>query len=496
MRLNSESSLYETLRALEGMADRANRGRRFESLVADLFRANHFDVRPNPGAARPRQTDLLAAKVSEVYLVECKWRAAKADIDDVDALRARLRRTNGAIGLMVGMAGFSGTAISDAADHRDQPVLLVSGDEFRRLVTEPSQLLDLLWRKAEALRVDGQALVDEPSRNRRRRKPRPLPDSPTRFVLPGHEPSPAIEFGGGFGQMTFTHDLVDIDWVPAMGSGVTLDVDVPVLSQDGVVDLLGKLADLRWASSDARWSIQQSSAGWHGFGAAAFATELRNWSRRAERPDSHHTEEFCYLDNCTGGFYTLTSSISADRTRWAKHTVISFQLQGIPLDTAPLLQLCRSIGVHDNLFFRPLAEKSARTVFPPEWMTHISDPVAHIVTPAAHIDAHPEWITGIVVPNPLRQHRWKNDHRRLQADLRDLEEPELLICHLAEFHPSHDGKEYVYRLERIQRTTTSEGSVYQPVARWEYAHRQGEHQDAASVSPVVGSHVLRSPLDR
>src|SRR4051794_35601676 len=102
------------------MRNPAQRGRSFERLVADLFRANHFDVRINPGAARPRQTDLLATKVAEVYLIECKWRSVKADIADIDGLRARLRRTHGAIGLFVGMAGFSGTAISDVADRRDQ----------------------------------------------------------------------------------------------------------------------------------------------------------------------------------------------------------------------------------------------------------------------------------------------------------------------------------------------------------------------------------------
>jgi len=347
---------------------------------------------------------------------------------------------------------------------------------LRSVVKDPTGLLDLLWHKAEALRVDGQALVDEPSRQRLRRKPGPLPDSPTRFVRRDHEPSSVIEFGGGFGQMTFTHDLVDIDWVPASGSGVTLDVTAPVLSEDGVIDLLGKLADLGWASSDARWSIQQSSANWHGFGAAAFATELRGWSRRAEQPDTHHSEEFCYLDSCTGGFYTLTSKISADLTRWATHTVISFQLQGIPLDTAPLLQLCRALGVHDNLYFRPLAEKSTRTVFPPDWMTDIGDPVAHIITPGTHIDPHPEWVTGIVVPNPLRQQHWKDDPSRRDADVRTLEEPEFLICHLGEFHPRGDGKDYVYRLDRIERTRTSEGSVYRPVARWDYAEPRRDHQ--------------------
>ncbi|MFG1849697.1 restriction endonuclease [Micromonospora carbonacea] len=118
MRLNIDSDLQKALHALEGMTDKAKRGRLFENLVADLFRANHFDVRLNAGVARPRQTDLLATRAAEVYLIECKCRSARADIDAIDSLRARLRRTSGAIGLMIGMAGFSGTAISEVADGR------------------------------------------------------------------------------------------------------------------------------------------------------------------------------------------------------------------------------------------------------------------------------------------------------------------------------------------------------------------------------------------
>jgi hypothetical protein len=151
------------------------------------------------------------------------------------------------------------------------------------------------------------------------------------------------------------------------------------------------------------------------------------------------------------------------------HTVLSFQLQGIPLDVAPLLQLCRSIGVHDNLYFRPLTAKAARNLHLPDWMTTVVTAEAQIITPGTHIDAHPEWVTGIVVPNPLREPRWKDDVRRPDADLYGLEEAEMLICHLGEFHPAGDGRKYAYRLERIEKTHTSEGSVYRPVARWDWA---------------------------
>src|SRR4051812_12362542 len=63
------------------------RGRALEQFVADLFRHHHFKVTLNAGVAHPRQTDVLAARVADVYLIECKWRADKANIDDLDSLR-------------------------------------------------------------------------------------------------------------------------------------------------------------------------------------------------------------------------------------------------------------------------------------------------------------------------------------------------------------------------------------------------------------------------
>lgn len=66
------------------------------------------------------------------------------------------------------MAGFSGTAISDVSARRDQPILLISGNELRNLGRLGGNgLLDLLWHKREALFTDGQAVVDEPARRRR-----------------------------------------------------------------------------------------------------------------------------------------------------------------------------------------------------------------------------------------------------------------------------------------------------------------------------------------
>ncbi len=113
------SMLRHQFSALEAMTDARKRGLAFEDFVVGLFGAGHFDVRKNPGTARPRRTDVIATKVDETYLVECKWRTSRADVDDIDSLRSRLGRTSGATGVLISMPGFSGTAISEVAEHRN-----------------------------------------------------------------------------------------------------------------------------------------------------------------------------------------------------------------------------------------------------------------------------------------------------------------------------------------------------------------------------------------
>jgi hypothetical protein len=117
---------------IEAISDRRQRGLAFEDFIVDLFAASHFQVEKNAGAARPRQTDLLAVRAGDMYLIECKWHSSRADVDGVDNLRSRLARTSGAIGVLISIRGFSGTAISEVAGHRQQPILLLSGDGHER----------------------------------------------------------------------------------------------------------------------------------------------------------------------------------------------------------------------------------------------------------------------------------------------------------------------------------------------------------------------------
>lgn len=464
-----ETSLRARLEAIGQIGRATTRGLALERFIADVFRQYHFKVNLNPGVARPRQTDVLATKITEVYLIECKWRSDKANIDDIDSLRSRLRRTNGGvIGVLVSVPGFSGSVLFDVEHHREQPILLISGDELQLIASGSDSLSNLLWRKKEALLADGRVLLDEPARKRTtKRRLMALPPAESQFVLPEGGSSQVIRCEGVFGQFVFAHELPDIDWMPATGLGVTLDVALQVLDQRGLLDLIDKLADLGWATLNARWSIQQSTRNWHGLGSAAFAVELPRWQQRADGPEVHHSEEICYLDRCDGGFYTLTAKLAAHKIRQTTMASLSFQLEGTPLDAGPLLQLCRSVGVHDSLYFRPRTKKSVSRHLPSGLLVESVQPIYYLTTTERDPDfPFAEWVTGIVIINPFRRSPENESSERLPEELRLLRDSEQLVCDLAHHHP-RNGRRYVYHLRGFEHAWTSDVMVCRPIADWE-----------------------------
>ena len=247
---------------------------------------------------------------------------------------------------------------------------------------------------------------------------------------------------------------------------MALDVAPRIFDERGLLDLIEKLADLGWATPDARWSIQQGARNWHGLGAAAFAEELPRWPQRDATPDAHHSEQVCYFDRCDAGFYTLTATLSPSQSRRATYVGLSFQLQGIPLNTSSLLQLCRSVGVHDSLHLRPRAEKSVNRHHAQTVTIDNVQPIGYLVT----LETDPalpsaEWVTGIVIRNPFRDTADGTRHDDLVNDLRLLGPSEYLVCALRHQHPV-DDRQYSYFIRRIEVARSSDAMACQPVVDW------------------------------
>jgi hypothetical protein len=460
----------DELERLQALSDAQRRGYEFQDFIGILFRREHFRVELNPGTARPRQTDLLVTRGDEVYLIEAKWRTDKANIDDIDTLFTRLHATPpSVIGVMISYSSFTDEAIARVIELSNRHVLLVSGMEIEDLVRRSNSLIRLLRRKRDHLLVHREVLLaDTSSKQRARLRARKgtlvAPDA--EFVFPDGERMSCLTSTGSFGEFTFAHEIPDVDWVPGSGCGAAVDIAVPVHDEAGIITLLHKLSDLGWVTENARWSIQQTTVNWHGLGAPSFVRSLPDWRKRYKRVrDTHHSEEFCYFDFCEGGFYTLTSKLSAHRVRQARYSMLSFQLVGIPLDTLPIRDLCESFEVDQPIYFRPLMEKA---------LTHVRGrdvdmalkPLAFVVQPDLLLGdpSDRDLVRGIVVENP-----YYKPGSPLSANPEWLpslvSNSKLLICDLQSWHQL-SGPERLYRLCGWDSVHTADAAVVRPIADW------------------------------
>ena len=451
-----------SLDEIEGLRDAAARGRALERFVANLFRKRHFTVIVNSRTARPRQTDLLAVKLAERYLVECKWQNRPATINDLDSLRSRLHRTSpDTAGLLVSMNGFTEEVRTDVRYQRQQPVLLLSGNELRDIEAGfRHSLTALLFLKKEGLLRDARVLLDEPRSNHRRARRLPYPQPKGRFVSPDGAESLVCASGGEFGRFTFTQELSDIDWTSSGGFGVTLDIPLDIGDEDELINAIHTLVDLGWTTEQGRWCSQQRDRNWHGVGVAALISHLPQWRERT----GHHSEEIVYIDRCDNGFYSITANLTADLRRHALDVQLSFQLEGLPLDSAPLLHLCRGLGAHDNLRVRPRAAKSRN-------LLHLRDNAIDLTVRGFIVANDPyavetdgQWTTGIITDNPYRASSGRR-HTQLPDGLELLAGSEVLLCDLRQHHLLREPRTGYY-LDAIEWAWTSDAVACRPIADW------------------------------
>lgn len=463
------SSLSDALARLALMSDRHRAGREFEGVVADMFRQQHFTVERHARAAAPRQTDIFVRRSNDVvYLIETKHHRRKATIDHVDSLFTRLDATSPeVIGILCSYNGFSDAVIDRVRERSRRPVLLLSGNELLAVANGREDLAGMLRRKKTTLLTHRQVELDRHAHQPTARKTpteTQLPGSQEFFVFADGTRSEVFTGGGDFGPFIFARSLLDIDWVPGSGVGVYADIELDVEDEDELIALLHELADLGWITPQGRWSIQQATTNWHGSGAGVLAQEIRGWHRRYRGIESlHHTEEVTYFDVCDGGFYTLTCDLSAWKDRRVRHTFLSFQLVGIPIDTSPLRHLCETFEVRRSVFFRPRETRSVE-------MTRAEEIRDRSITPIALVVQEDDedgqgWVRGIVVEQPgfvpptqdsARGDTWLGGHA---GDSR------YLICDLRSWHPLGHLIDS-YELHHYETAWTSEAQLVRVVADW------------------------------
>lgn len=466
--VTNELSLKDELDRLQRLDNAQRAGYEFEDVVAGLFRREHFSVERHARAAAPRQTDLFVKRSTDIYLVETKYRRTPASINDVDSLFTRLDSTPpDVVGILCSHTGFSKSVVKRVEERSSRPVLLISGNELNAVADGTESFPGMLRRKRASLLTHREVELDRvhhlPTNSRSRVDP--LPASDEQFVFLDGQRTDVLTSGGDFGPLIFTLDLIDIDWVPAGGVGVSADIDLDVENEHELKDVINELTHLGWTTPKARWTIQQGTVNWHGSGTRSFADQLLAWRERYQAVKSlHHSEEFSYLDVCDGGLYTLTGSVSASEHRRVGRTTISFQLTGIPLDTSPLKHLCDTFDVRSPVYFRPKEEKAVTIVHSDGPPRQIVKPIAFLVKPADRDDRTEEdWVAGIVIKHPGYQRAPSRRSTWLDGNVSG---SEYLICHLRSWHPwGHPVK--TYRLWHAQSTWTSEAQIVRPVADWD-----------------------------
>jgi hypothetical protein len=469
-----ESPLVEALRELETFVDPRRRGVELEQLVRRLFQAADFQVAFDAAAAAPRQTDLVATYGNDAYLVETKWWKKRAGVGAVDEVRIRLSETHAVmIGVLISVSGFSDGAIKRVERRRDRPILLVDREEFAMALQYPEELPEMLRRKRQELVIHSRAAALDyarsgPSPAMRRSA---LPVDQVSFLIDG-ERAPMATFGGDFGNFVFVQNMPDIDWAAGGGTGVHLDMSFTPGDTEGLIDVLHRLVDAGWATGRGRWNIQQASRNWHGAGVASLVDAMRGWRERYDGVEPiHHTEQLCWQDvRAEGsGFYTLTAGIDGHERRHVWHCDVSMQLHGVPLDPEPVRNFASLLGAREPHYFRARSTASVERHHLRD--EEALDPLGYVIFDQPDDPEHPEWVCGLIIENPWALERFGSRSKLPEWLPGHVEESELLICALAQYHPVGYAVG-AYRFRWCEWAWTSDALVFHPVADWDLVDQE------------------------
>lgn len=454
-----DDDLAADLERLEAMTDTARRAREFEAYLVRRFRRERFRVELDPSGGSDRQVDLMATTMDVTYVIEAKWTAEKAGKPEIAELADRLRKLPArAIGVLISWSGFTASVRQAVLDRRPLQILLVSGDELR---SAGSLRRALKW-KEESLLVHGEVVIDEISERGQPPRPGVLPRARTAIVTADGRREEWITTTGGFRPVVFVRDLVDIDWVPGSGFGVTVDIRLPVLDQDDLLNAVGRLHEMGWMTPQSWWSIQQSDKNWHGCGTRSFIEVLTAWRKRYRGlKNRHHTEEFCYVDVLDEGYYSFSGQLLAHKMRAARSVDLSVQLSGVPVRSRWLEEFCDAFGVEDPVYYRPRNEGSVTRARPDEPLE--LDIVGYVAEDNRFQrgDEDREWAIGIVARNPFQG---KRDTPEWWP--RSLEDFDQVICQLRSWHPLNRPKN-TYRLWACEWAWTSTVQAVCLLADWD-----------------------------
>jgi hypothetical protein len=449
----------------------AARGRDFEAEVAKFLSAAGFDVTMNAKAARPRQTDLYAKRDGVDLLVEAKNQKRNIDVSDIDAIRSRLNRTpSDIIGAIFTTSRLTPRAVEAIETDRTRLVLAFVKEEIEHLRAGTQNLSALIDRKREELRINGRAWFGTEIHSEFVGVK--LPRGNVEFRI-GGAVSSHFESRSDFGGAFFALRIPDSGGGTTAGEGARLPIRLTLNTVGDLRNILGYLHRKFGLSSNGMFSIQQSGSSWHGAGAENFLRAVEGWRERyAQSPSKafHHSEEFIYFDQFRDGWMELSSQQRIDwgsRGSFLHRSELVIQLPGVPVDTAPFLNLCRYTG-NEWANFEYIGQRWTSKVRLKKPLT--LDAVGTIVNQVSLAERDPireRIVIGIIARNPfygrksLPQELLKSDI----SPLHELNETELLVCSLKDWYEDGDVVDH-YVLQGFEVTVGGVGHVIRPFGTW------------------------------
>ena len=137
------------------------RGYRLEKILNSLFSISNIPVRRGfTRNAGGEQIDGAFRFDGWYYLVECRWRAAKAKRKEVDEFVTKLSRSGAqTMGLFISINGWTKKAVDVTKQNPEKKVFLMNGEDLRAVLASELPLHTLIRAKAEALNVKAEPFL-------------------------------------------------------------------------------------------------------------------------------------------------------------------------------------------------------------------------------------------------------------------------------------------------------------------------------------------------
>jgi hypothetical protein len=428
----------------------------------------------NAKVAKPRQTDIFAKGHEVDLLVEVKDRKRNVDVGDVDALRSRLNRTSSDIvGAIFSTSGLTQSAIEAIEDDRRREIIAFVNTEIEQLRLGSQNLNTLIARKRNELRVHGKTwFSSEISLDFVDVK---LPPSAVEFKL-GGKVSPFFESKSTFAGSFYSLQLPDSGWGGMGGEGARLWIRLDLNTAKDLRNILGYLHEKFGLSSNGMFWIQQTESCWHGVGAENFFQAVEGWSKRYARSRAknfHHSEEFSYFDQLRDGWIEVSSQQRIDWNDDGKpippifhHSELVIQLPGVPIDMSPFLKLGQFTR-NELAQFQYIGERWTSTMRLKK--SRILKVVGLALDKERGFRNEPKerLVMGVIGRNPFYGTKSLPEElsRSSAAPLVQLNETELILCSLRDWHDEGDTVDY-YMLQGFEVTAGAVGTIIRPFGTW------------------------------